>query len=106
MYEQSKGLYTWQIDSDDMVSPHAIRLILKAIEGGPDCITFKELIIWNGVRKEESNFSLKYADWADNQEDIITYARPFLRPLLRQKYVNCFVVRIYVSAKIISFPGT
>ena len=32
MYNEAKGLYSWQIDDDDDISPTAIKLILEAMD--------------------------------------------------------------------------
>ena len=58
LYDIAKGTYSWQIDDDDNIHQYAIPLILEAIEKGPDCVTFEEKVIIDGVEKR-SNFSLK-----------------------------------------------
>jgi glycosyltransferase involved in cell wall biosynthesis len=79
MYQKSKGIYTWQIDSDDWIHPKAIRIIMEATVSNPDCITFKELIIWDGNRIASSNFDLNYFDWADNSNGYDFTRTPFFK---------------------------
>lgn len=64
LYNMSSGLYSWQIDDDDLISDNAIELILEAIKSNPDvdCITFEEHINIDG-KIEKSNHSLQYGDW-------------------------------------------
>lgn len=64
MYNQSIGLYSWQIDDDDDISDDAIERILGVITvaNNIDCITFQEHINIDG-RIEKSNHSLEYGDW-------------------------------------------
>ncbi len=72
LYKYAKGKYSIQIDSDDLLAPNAIQLILEAIRNNPDvdCITFREKCMINGEYKA-SNFSHKYDGWHD---DIDGYA--------------------------------
>jgi len=64
LYQKSGGLFSWQIDDDDSISPNAIQLILEAIKSNPDvdCITFEENCQMNG-KYYKSNHSLKYPNW-------------------------------------------
>ena len=62
LYNAANGLYSWQIDDDDLISDNAIELILKAIKHDTDCICFKELIDIDG-KISHSNISLDYGDW-------------------------------------------
>lgn len=62
LYKRAYGKYSWQIDSDDLVSENAILLILEAIKQEPDCVTFQEHCLMNGV-DYKSNHSLEYSDW-------------------------------------------
>ncbi len=64
LYQIASGLYSWQIDDDDLISDNAIQLILEAIKRVPDvdCITFEEHIDIDG-KIEKSNHSLIYDDW-------------------------------------------
>jgi glycosyltransferase involved in cell wall biosynthesis len=79
LYLQAKGEYSVQWDSDDWIHAEGISLIIEAMKDKPDCITYKELIIWDGKRVQSSNFSLTYNDWKDN-EDGFNYVRtPFFK---------------------------
>jgi len=84
MYGYAKGLYSWQIDSDDDISDNAIELILEAIKNNPDvdCITFEEHIDIDG-KIQRSNHSLKYDDWADNQDGYDYVRTPFMKSVIK-----------------------
>jgi len=82
LYKVANGLYSWQIDSDDLISEDAIRLILNAIEKEPDCITFQEHCEMNG-KYFTSNHSLKYEDWADNFDGFDFTRTPFYKDVIR-----------------------
>lgn len=64
LYKHAKGIYSWQIDSDDSISQNAIQLILEAIKSNSevDCITFEENCKMNG-KYYKSNHSLEYPSW-------------------------------------------
>ncbi len=72
LYKKAKGIYSLQVDSDDLVSENARQLIIEAIKNNPevDCITFRESVTINGVYSK-SNFSLQYDDWTgDGTSDL------------------------------------
>lgn len=64
LYKYAKGGYSIQIDSDDLLAPTAIKLILETIRSNPevDVITFEEYINIDG-KEYKSNHSNEYADW-------------------------------------------
>jgi len=78
LYALSSGLYSWQIDSDDMISADALPLIMEAIKEGPDCITFLELCKIDGV-ESRSRFSLEYSDWGENIGEYDHLRTPFFK---------------------------
>lgn len=87
MYKGAKGNYSWQIDSDDDISSDAISLIIEAINQEPDCITFQEHCMINGVHYK-SNHSLSYGDWeGDGQKELpdgFHYHRtPFMKSVIK-----------------------
>lgn len=82
LYLNSAGLYSWQIDDDDDISPGSISKIMEALRQNPDCITFKELCTING-KQQLSNHSLKYADWADNQDGYDYVRTPYMKDVIR-----------------------
>jgi len=84
LYNQSKGLYSWQIDDDDSIAPNAIELILNAIRSNPEvsCITFREKCTMNGEYKS-SNHSLKYSQWMDNSDGYDYVRSPFYKDVIR-----------------------
>lgn len=78
LYQMAKGVYGWQIDDDDDISNKALPSICTAAGAGPDCITFQERCIIDGIEKR-SNFSLKYADWGENQDGFDYVRTPFFK---------------------------
>lgn len=64
LYQQAKGLYSWQIDDDDDIADNAIKLILQAIKSNPDVdvITFEEYCNMDG-KEYKSNHSATYSGW-------------------------------------------
>lgn len=67
LYKHAKGTHSIQVDSDDLLAPNAIQLILEAIRSNPEIpvITFKERCMMNGEYKS-SNHSIRYEKWMDN----------------------------------------
>lgn len=84
LYKSAKGLYSIQVDDDDMLAPNAIQLILEAIKSNPEipCITFKEKCLINGEYKS-SNHSIKYAKWQDNFDGYDYVRSPFYKDVIR-----------------------
>ena len=78
LYAAATGLYSWQIDDDDCISPFAISAILEAAKMEPDCITFEENVSIDGM-ESRSNFSLQYADWGENQGGFDYVRTPFFK---------------------------
>jgi hypothetical protein len=65
LYENCNGLYSVQIDDDDMVDPYYIKKMLEAIESDKDCITYNMKMDDSGV-VELMRFSCEYEDWIIN----------------------------------------
>lgn len=84
LYNIAKGIFSWQIDSDDLIAPNAIQLILEAIKCNPEipCITFRENCMINGEYKS-SNHSIKYSQWMDNQDGFDYVRSPFYKDVIR-----------------------
>jgi len=84
LYNHSNGIFSWQVDSDDMIAQNAIELILNAIKSNPevDCITFQEKCLMNGEYKK-SNHSLRYSQWADNTDGYDYVRSPFYKDVIR-----------------------
>lgn len=78
LYSDARGIYSWMIDDDDCIPADAITSILEAAKMDPDCITFEERVIIDGV-ESRSNFSLQYADWGENQEGFDYVRTPFFK---------------------------
>lgn len=64
LYQQSNGLFSWQIDDDDEIAPNAIQLILEAIKSNPDVdvISFEEYCNMDG-KEYKSNHWGGYSGW-------------------------------------------
>jgi len=84
LYKYAKGKFSFQIDTDDLIAPNAIELILKAIKSNPEipCITFKERCMMNGVYKT-SNHSIRYDRWQDNFDGYDYVRCPFYKDVIR-----------------------
>lgn len=89
LYKHAKGTYSIQIDSDDLLAPNAIKLILEAIEENPevDCITFDEYCLINGV-EYKSRHSLLYDDWEGDgnrlfPEGVHFRRTPFMKSVIK-----------------------
>lgn len=82
LYEKASGMYSWQIDDDDLVTKDAVKLIRTALKEQPDCVTFQEKCIIDGVEKR-SNHSLKYADWWENMDGFDYVRTPFFKSVIK-----------------------
>lgn len=72
LYKHAKGIYSIQVDSDDLLAHNAIQLILEAIKSNPevDCITFEERVSFDGV-EYRSNHSNEYSGWEGDGHKIL-----------------------------------
>jgi len=84
LYKHAKSTHSIQVDSDDLLAPNAIQLILEAIRSNPEitCITFKERCMINGGYKS-SNHSIRYPQWMDNQDGYSFVRCPFYKDVIR-----------------------
>lgn len=84
LYKHAKGTHSIQVDSDDLLAPNAIQLILEAIKSNPEipCITFRERCMMNGVY-QTSNHSIKYDKWQDNFDGYNYVRCPFYKDVIR-----------------------
>lgn len=79
LYEMANGLYSVQLDDDDMIPPFYIERVLKAIELGTDCIGYNESVVWNGVNMGISNISLRNRKWDENKHGYRYVRTPFFK---------------------------
>lgn len=82
LYAHATGIYSWQIDDDDDIAVGAVAKILSVIPRNPDCITFKELCSING-HEHIASHSLRYDDWADNQDGYDFVRTPYMKDVIR-----------------------
>lgn len=84
LYKHAKGTYSIQVDSDDLLSPNAIELMLEAIKSNPEmpCITFKERCLMDGILRT-SNHSIIYDKWQDNYDGYDYVRTPFYKDVIR-----------------------
>lgn len=83
LYKHAKGTHSIQVDSDDLLAPNAIQLILEAIRSNPEIpvITFKERCMMNGEYKS-SNHSICYEKWQDNFDGYDYVRCPFYKDVI------------------------
>lgn len=91
LYKFARGIYSWQIDDDDEIAPDAMQLIMDAIYWDHDCITFRERCLING-EQYKSNFSLKYADWGDQQDGYDFVRTPFFKTPIKTEICRCIPI--------------
>ena len=83
LYALAMGLYSVQIDDDDMVPPDYVERVLKATELNPDCIGYNESVMWNGEDLGLSNISLRNKKWDDNKHGYRFVRTPFFKVPIR-----------------------
>lgn len=62
LYQICSGEYAVQWDDDDDIADGGVAEILSAAKNKPDCITYQERVIMDGV-EYKSNHSLCYSGW-------------------------------------------
>lgn len=87
LYQKAAGLYSVQWDDDDGISNNGLRLIFEAIKQEPDCITFQEHCMINGVHYN-SNHSLDYGDWEGDGQKVLWdgfhyHRTPFMKSVIK-----------------------
>lgn len=85
LYAAANGKFGVQVDDDDFIRYDAIISIMNAIKEHPDvdCITYKELCIFDGQRVQSCNHSLKYKSWQDNHDGFNYVRTPFFKDVIR-----------------------
>lgn len=79
----AKGKYIVFVDSDDIVSPNYISLILEACKSGSDCIGISGVITTNGGNKKQWHISRDNAGWYER--DNVYYRTPnHISPVKRE----------------------
>lgn len=89
LYKHAKGAYSIQVDSDDLLAPNAIELILEAIKINPevDVISFEEFVSIDG-REYKSNHSATYSGWEGDGNTMFSdgfhfHRTPFFKDVIR-----------------------
>jgi len=81
LYKMAKGVYSVQIDDDDLVSVDYVKTVLEAIKEGKDCIGYIENCVINGEHKK-SLLSFSCPIWKEFNPPVegFTYHRsPFFK---------------------------
>jgi len=92
LYAKSNGIYSWQIDSDDDISPDAVWRIMEAIKQSPDCITFQEKCTIDGV-EYSSNHLLEYGDWEGDGSKLLWDGWHFHRTTFFKSIIKTEIAR-------------
>lgn len=74
LLDKALGEYVCFIDSDDWVSKDYVKLVMKAIEDKPDCVSLKGVMTTDGQNPELFEHSLKYSSWKTT-DNAIKYER-------------------------------
>ena len=74
LLEKASGEYVCFIDDDDKISNDYIRLVLKALQSKPDCLSLKGVITFDGGNPKIFEHSIKYKEYKST-ENAITYER-------------------------------
>lgn len=89
LYKHAKGTHSIQVDSDDLLAPNAIQLILEAIRSNPDVdvISFEEFIDIDG-KIMKSNHHGKYIIWEGDGNSLFDdgyhfHRTPFFKSVIR-----------------------
>ena len=87
LYKQAGGLFSVQIDDDDMIPDYYVEEVLKRIDTFPevDCIGYIERCKWGGSRETFSDFSLRYSEWKEqkNNNEFAHVRTPFHKTPIR-----------------------
>jgi len=70
----AKGEYICFIDDDDKIANNYLRLVLKALQNNPDCVSLKGIITMDGQAPKFFEHSIKYSEYKTTSS-IITYER-------------------------------
>jgi glycosyltransferase involved in cell wall biosynthesis len=74
LLQKASGEYVCFIDDDDKLSNDYIRLILKALQSKPDCISLKGVITFDGHDPKIFEHSIRYSEYRTTA-NVITYER-------------------------------
>jgi hypothetical protein len=76
LLNKANGEYLCFFDDDDMPTPNYIQLLVKALQGKPDCCSLKGIITFDGQNPEVFEHSIKYKEWKTTSNDNPKYERP------------------------------
>lgn len=95
LLSKATGDYLVQIDDDDDVPGGYASKIIQTIDryNGIDCITYQELVDWNGKQRFKTQISLRHKEWSDAKGEFKYYRTPFHKSVTRSDI-----------AKLVAFP--
>lgn len=77
---RAQGEYICFVDDDDLVSNDYIIKILSALKNKPDCVGIHLLHYNDGMLAGFTYHSLKYRDWFESRESVISLMRYYRNP--------------------------
>ncbi len=99
LYKHAKGTYSIQVDSDDLLAPNAIQLILEAIISNPDVdvISFEEYCNMDG-KEYKSNHSATYGGWEGDGNSLFPdgfhfHRTPFFKSVIRTELAKSIPIQ-------------
>lgn len=92
MTEKAKGAYVVHIDDDDWIATDYVSSITKALDSGPDCVGFYELVEGMADKPQLSLWSIRVPRWAEGgaylQRHGVYYMRtPFHKTPIKREHV-------------------
>lgn len=87
LYNKASGLYSVQVDDDDMLASTYIVDVLDAIDTKPDCVGYLEEINCNETKKIACH-SNRFSDWGTNQDGY-----DYVRTIFFKDVINTEIAR-------------
>lgn len=82
LYQEAKGEYCLMVDDDDKLVPDFIPVVFKYLKDHPDCVTYLEKVIENGVERISCH-SNRFKEWGSHVEGYHYVRMPFFKDIIR-----------------------
>lgn len=91
MYKEAQGEYCLMIDDDDEIVSDFIPVIFKYLQDRPDCVTYLERVIENGIERISCH-SNRFKEWASHVEGYHYVRTPYFKDVIKTEICKAIPV--------------
>lgn len=82
LYKEAQGEYVVQFDDDDSCTPDFIPVVFKYLQDRPDCVTYLERVIENGIERISCH-SNRFKEWGSHVEGYHYVRTPYFKDVIK-----------------------